>query len=64
MNTGMEQDIQRTGGFRRLELEMGYEYFDAWYDLAKISTTVNDPDKDWIFGSYKRFMGVLDELRA
>ena len=47
-----------------LNWKMGYEYFDAWYDLAKISTTVNDPDKDWIFGSYKRFMGVLDELRA
>lgn len=45
-----------------LSWKMGYDYFDAWYDLVRVTAAADDPDKAFIH--YKKFMGIMEELRG
>lgn len=53
--------INRLGNLNR---KMGCEYFEAWYDWAKLNTNVDNPDQEKSFVNTRRFIEILKELRA
>lgn len=51
-------------GLGNLDRKMGCEYFEAWYDWAKLNTNVDNPDQEKSFVNTRRFIEILRELRA
>ncbi len=47
-----------------LNRKMGYEYFESWYDWAKMSTNVDNPEQEKSFVGMRKFIEILRELRA
>ena len=39
--------------------KMGYDYFEAWYDWARLSTNVDDPDNNSCFVDTKRYIEMF-----
>lgn len=53
----------RTGNAAGSEPKMGYEYFEAWYDWARLNTSMSDSDSASYFVDTKRYIEILKELR-
>lgn len=58
-----EMNIGGNSDNENLNMKMGYDYFKTGYQIARMDTTIDDPDNDPYFIGCRQFLDILEALR-